>query len=202
VANECPVCVQRKSKRKCLVHGMICTPCCGKVREKGSCPDHCPHLVKARKFSLARDIEKAKKSNEPLLTHFSLNSQRLMPVVEEIENQLQQKSSTDPYLTDGQVLEGVIRAQRYFSSRDDVDRAEVLLNRVGIIESMMKDVVLLNNNSRDPISNHDIEAILESLITHLRKVMLDDDGKNSYVDGLRTNDNLNKQPQDEPLIII
>ena len=139
---RCSICHKRKAKRKCFLYGEICSYCCGKVRTADKCPSDCYYFEKSVKLFALKELDKLDLEHNKKLEYFKMNRERLDLMGEEIRNRLVMIFVRDPYYTDEILIEGLKSSQSYYSADTISESGEVSLNRVGIIEGVIRDTVL------------------------------------------------------------
>ncbi|MFC1851057.1 hypothetical protein ACFL27_12760 [candidate division CSSED10-310 bacterium] len=177
MSTVCPICNKKKGKRKCPLHTIICPTCCGNIRDQDTCPEHCPYYLKGQKFSAKKDIEKSRKKTYHKVEYFQKNSDRLEALFSAIQSAFLDVFSRDDYYNDKIILEGIKRAQDFFGEehRAQQDTA-ILLNRVGVIETTVKETIYQYKLEKSDLTTKDIDSTLEWLIFVIRNFIIEGTG--------------------------
>ncbi len=158
---KCIICRNRKGKRFCPEqNAMICASCCGKTsHDKANCPQDCMYLKSSQ------DYKKQKENNVKTAQEFpdkNIDWQVILFMEKSIYNVL----IKDIYYEDRDILQGIERKIKALE-HPELPR-EVLLNRSGVIESALDDMIRMIHNE-DSINFTD-ERMLRALRSYARLV--------------------------------
>ena len=134
---KCVICNQRKGKRYCTVKvGKICSVCCGhNISEGKFCDSTCVYSSSSKKYKVnKRNLPNL--SNDPDLIK---NKHNIIMFSATLSARIHEKIKADFYYEDWHILEAVHNVIDQFTS--NTNEEEVLLNRVGIIEAIIKDTI-------------------------------------------------------------
>ncbi|MGA1825293.1 MAG: hypothetical protein ACMUIP_11595 [bacterium] len=136
-SNKCVLCNKKKGKRLCPMRsGKICTSCCGQqIADGRMCVSTCTYRTNSLEYK--REKESIKKNINPV--SFPVDKEVFVYFIENLERNIYKKIVTDSYYEDHHLhkaLDRVISQYKAGSLGTDV-----LLNRVGVLESLIKESI-------------------------------------------------------------
>lgn len=176
--SRCPVCNKRKGKRKCPLYTVICSQCCGQTRLNDRCPSDCSYMKKSQQFGAHKELTRHSYYEKIDLEYFNQNQARLMPLLYKIEKGFFEILSRDMYYTDKLLLEGLKRSQKYFKTKTSEQDQEVSLNRLGVIETSVREIIWSYKLENGSLTNKDIQAAIGFEIMVINQHIEEGDGSN------------------------
>jgi hypothetical protein len=138
---------------------MICAPCCGKrIYSKSDCPRDCVYLESSKDYKKHKDNIKN--------TQEDLDANIDWPVIKLMEKSIYDRLINDIYYEDRDILQGIERKIKILE-HPDISH-EVLLNRSGVIESALDDMIRMVHIEYSTIFSD--ERILHALRSYARMV--------------------------------
>lgn len=177
MSKNCPVCESRRGKRKCPLYRVICSQCCGKVREEGHCPATCHFMVKSQQFDADKELMRSTAELTDKLAYYEKNRGRLDLVLIKLQENFSDIQLRDDYYHDKIFVEGLRNAQEYFRASPNENEQNVQLNRVGVIENIVRDVIINYRLEKRSLTDKDVDALLEAEIYSIMQFLKEGDGK-------------------------
>jgi len=196
---KCVMCGTRKGRRFCPdQRGMVCAPCCGKrMHGKSGCPQDCVYVVSSQHFRKQRGdarpslVETDQKVDWTAIGFF--------------EESVYDRLRKDNYYEDRDILKGIER--KIDAVEHPETPQEVLLNRVGVIESALDQAKKgIEREEATPCSDERILRALHSYARMVRRLGTSRKEGHRYVDNLkervaqfeRERDNKSSKREDMP----
>jgi hypothetical protein len=176
--SKCIICKNRKGKRFCPEqNAMICAPCCGKrIYNKSGCHQDCIYLKSSQNYKRHKD--NVKTSQEDLDINID------WPVIGLMERSIYDRLKKDIYYEDRDILQGIERKIKVLEQPDITH--EVLLNRSGVIESALDDMIrMINIEESIKFSDERILRALRSYARLVRHLGSSRKGGRRYIDILK-----------------
>ncbi|MGA1875026.1 MAG: hypothetical protein ACMUIA_05425 [bacterium] len=196
-SEKCTLCGQKKGKRYCSIRGgKICSFCCGQQMTE-ACPSTCTFKTASLQYRRRKEESKHYVRFEDLNEH----QKRILYFVSQLERRIGEKVTRDPYYEDQHIREAADRViGQYKGGGSQSD--DILLNRVGVVESVMKTVISTFILGEREFSH---EMILEGMLvfqqflaTHAQKKS----GPRAYIQYLaQMEEEARPQEEKSPLII-
>ena len=130
---KCVICYQKKGKRYCpVLKGKICSSCCAReMAEENICLSSC----KYRASSLQYKKHKEQSKYQVKLGNLNIDKEHVMRFVAVLESRICEKVVQDLYYEDQHIVKAIERVIDQYQF--GMVSKEVLLNRIGIIESVI-----------------------------------------------------------------
>ncbi|MGA1843449.1 MAG: hypothetical protein ACMUIS_02675 [bacterium] len=175
---KCIICGTRKGRRFCLdLRGMVCAPCCGKrMHGQSGCPEECVYVIASRQYHEQKD------DTRPALAEAD---QRVdWAVVAFFEESVYERLLKDSYYEDRDILQGIERKIDALEHRETPH--EVLLNRVGVIESALDQAAKrIEREEGAPCSDERLLRALHSYARMVRRLGTSRKAGHRYIDNIK-----------------
>ncbi len=180
ILSKCAICKKKNWKRLCPARNeKICPNCCGQqLAKENFCLDSCSYKESSIKFKQQKEDKKYTFDYDTL----NETQKNFFTLIIALEKNIGNKVGQDPFYEDQHIdkaLERIIQQYKNSSFGE-----EVLLNRVGVIESIIKQEISAFTLERKNISN---ESIIQFLIIYqrsIREFLQKDKKNNSYIQHL------------------
>jgi len=183
---KCNVCNQKKAQRNCpALKQLICPTCCGEHREKvQDCPQDCIYLIESQKFKDEKYREEMIIKTDRVKRDILNGEEKYNAFIEEIEDIVYKKVSTDEHFEDGHIVEAVGElAENYMSRNVKIIESEkdIKLNRAGTLKSDLQDFLKrIRSDEEKAFENHEIAGCLDMF-----KMMVELQGESSVEEDKR-----------------
>jgi len=129
---KCVICCQKKGKRYCpVLKGKICSSCCAReMAEEKMCLNSCKY--RANSLQYKRHKEKSKYHQKP--GNLNIDQDSVLRFIAALENKICLKV-VDAYYEDQHIVKAIERVIDQY--KFGAVSKEILLNRIGIIESII-----------------------------------------------------------------
>ncbi|MGA1869976.1 MAG: hypothetical protein ACMUJM_15690 [bacterium] len=178
--NKCIICNKKKGKRLCPLYSRkICSSCCGKqIATSNMCLSSCSY----RSTSLEYKRQKESTKNNSQFTALPVDALEIAALIENIERKIYTKIVKDPYYEDHHLYEAVSRVISHYKA--DSMTTEVLLNRVGILESLIKESISAHALHTSKFST---EKVINCMVIYqqaLQKFSKNNAGSHAYIQSI------------------
>jgi len=176
---KCFICYQKKGKRYCpVLKGKICSSCCAReMAEEKMCLNSCKY--RANSLQYKRHKEESKYHQK--LGNLNIDQDSLLRFIAALESKICLKV-VDPYYEDQHIVEAIERVIDQY--KFGAVSKEILLNRIGIVESVIIEGISSFALESSGLSN---EIILEYMSLYQRfliNFLQEKTGSRAYIQNL------------------
>ncbi len=176
--SKCAICRNRKGKRFCPEQkAMICAPCCGKrIYNQAECPQDCMYWISSQNYR--------KQKGDNMTAQVETGEKLDWVVIAVMERSIYDRLQKDVYYEDRDILQGI---ERKINALENPEMAqEVLLNRSGVIESALDEVIkTLGHEDSNKFSHDRILHALRSYARIVRQLGTSRKGGHRYIDKIK-----------------
>jgi hypothetical protein len=176
--SKCAICRNRKGKRFCPEErSMICAPCCGnRIYNQSGCPQDCFY------FKSSHNYQRGKGDIQDSTTDKDQNTESA--IISLLERGIYERVKNDAYYEDQDIIQGIEREMDALEHPEKTP--EVLLNRSGVIESSLKEMIKrIQSEDKARFPNERILRSLRSYARIVRRMGSSRKGGQRYVNSLK-----------------
>lgn len=176
---KCVICSQKKGKRYCpVLKGKICSSCCARqMAEEKMCLNSCTYRVHSLQYKRHKEESKYQQK----LGNLNIDQDSLFRFIAVLESKICQKV-VDPYYEDQHIVKAIERVIDQY--KFGAVSKEILLNRIGIVESVIIEGISSFALESGGLSN---EMILEYVFLYQRFLLhflQEKSGSRAYIQNL------------------